>query len=100
MNQNQAWKEKVQGLFHTCSEELKKTTEIGMKMLTATKTNSQLHECYEELGRLVYKAMTKEELDWDHPRVRELVTLVQSCRQDLHNIEEQVVKIKGSEKED
>lgn len=97
MNQQHAWKERVQELFQTCSDEIKKTTEIGMKMLTATKTNSLLHESYEELGRLVYKAVTKDELDWENPRVKELVSTIQSCKKDLREIEQEVVRIKDNQ---
>jgi pyruvate formate-lyase activating enzyme-like uncharacterized protein len=94
MNQNHAWKERVQGIFQTCSDEIKKTTEIGMKMLSASKTNSQLHESYEELGHLVYKAMKNKEIDWDNARAKELMTLIMSCKKDLKDLEEEVVKIK------
>ena len=45
------WKNKVQDILHTCQEELKRTTEIGKKMLSASSTNSELHSAYEELGR-------------------------------------------------
>jgi uncharacterized protein YicC (UPF0701 family) len=96
MNQNQAWKEKVQEIFQTCSDEIKKTTEIGMKMLSASKTNSQLHESYEELGHLVYKAMKNNEVEWDNARAKELLALIMSCKKDLKDLEEEVVKIKES----
>ena len=92
--QQPPWRDKVQELFQTCSEELKRTTKIGKKMLTATKTNTQLHECYEELGQLIYKAVTKEGHEWENPKARELINLIKSCRHDLKAIEEDVIKIK------
>jgi hypothetical protein len=100
MSQQYIWKERVQELFHTCSEEIKKTTEIGMKMLTATKTNTQLHESYEELGQILYRALCNDELQWDNPRVKELVTLIQSCKNDLRDLEKEVVRIKENQTPD
>lgn len=91
------WKERVQELFQTCSEEIRRTTEIGKKMLSASKTNSHLHESYEELGRLVAQALENKSLQWEEPRAHELLNLVKNCQKDLENLEDEVNKIKFSE---
>lgn len=91
---NPPWKEKVSEIFQTCQDELKRTTDIGKKMLTASRTNSNLHEAYEELGVLVACAIKSGELKWDNPRVKELLNTVQNCEHDLDEIEDEVNKIK------
>ncbi len=98
MQNNQShWRVKVQELFQVCQDELKRTTEIGKKMLTASKTNTNLHDAYEELGVLVVKAIKSGSLEWDHPRVKELVHQIDNCEKDLEVIEEEVNKIRFSE---
>jgi hypothetical protein len=94
MQKNQQWKDKVQELFQVCQDELKKTTKIGKKMLSASKTNTNLHDAYEEIGRLAVKALEKDELEWKNPRVSELLAVVQTCEVELKSIETDVNKIK------
>lgn len=91
-----AWKQKVQDLVSVCQEELKRTTEIGKKMLSASRTNTNLHESYEQLGVLVYKAMREGSLKWDNTQVKELINNIENCEQDLQDIEEEVNKIRFS----
>lgn len=93
------WREKVQELFQTCSDEIKRTTEIGKKMLTASKANSSLHESYEELGRLAATAVETEKVKWDDPKVHELIQTIRKCQQDLETLEEEVNNIKFDENE-
>lgn len=88
------WKEKMQEFLSSCQGELLKTTEIGKKMFNASKTNSCLRECYEELGRLAIKDIKAGRLEWPHPRVRELVDKVQFCEESLQEIEEEMNSIK------
>jgi hypothetical protein len=92
------WTEKVQELFQTCSEEIKRTTEIGKKMLTASKTNTSLHEAYEELGRLAADALESKQIDWEDPKVHDLIHTIKSCQEDLETLEEEVNTIKSNEK--
>jgi len=96
MEKNQQWKSKVQEIFHTCQEEIKRTTEIGKKMLSASKTNGDLHEAYEELGQLVARALDYNEIKWDNPRVGELMQTIERCQRNLEAIEGEVHKIKFS----
>ena|SRR5690606_17228649 len=94
MQRQPHWRSKFSEIVQVCTDELKKTTEIGKKMLNASKTNSCLHEAYEELGVLVAKAMEKKQLDWDHPRAKELLATIKSCKSNLSEIENEVNKIK------
>ncbi|MCP4912416.1 MAG: hypothetical protein GY909_04800 [Oligoflexia bacterium] len=94
MQKTPQWKNRVQEIFQTCQEELKRTTEIGKKMLSATKTNTNLHEAYEEVGTIVVKAIRNGELDWNNPRVKELINIIENCEQDLEEIEDEVNKIR------
>ena len=93
MQKNQEWKSKVQEFFQSAQDEFKRTTEIGRKMLTASKTNSNLHEAYEELGMLVAKEIKKGKLKWDNARVKELLCQINDCEKDLETIESEVKKI-------
>jgi hypothetical protein len=97
MDRNNEWKIKFQEMFQVCSEELKKTTEIGKKMLSASKTNSTLHETYEELGVLTAEAIKNNELDWDNEKVKKLLKTIEGCESDLKDIENEVNDIRFSE---
>jgi polyhydroxyalkanoate synthesis regulator phasin len=94
MEKQPQWKDRFNEIVQTCQEELKKTTEIGKKMLSASKTNTQLNESYEELGHLAFKAIEKGELTWDHMRVQELIKTIKTCEKDLEEIEKDVSNIK------
>lgn len=94
MEKQPQWKERFNDIVQVCQEEIKKTTEIGKKMLSASKTNTQLNESYEELGHLAFKAIEKGDLKWDHMRVEELMNSIKTCEKDLENIEDDVSKIK------
>jgi len=98
MPQNQPWKNKVQELYHACQEELKRTTEIGKKMLSASKTNTSLHENYEELGRLAVKQMASGQLIWVDPRVLELIDAIELSEKELEGFEGEVSNIKAAAK--
>ena len=90
------WKNRFQEILKLCQHEFRRTTEIGRKMLTASKTNTTLHESYEELGQLVARELEKGQLDWDHPRAKELLANIKACEKDLETIESEVRKIKIS----
>lgn len=100
-NDTTDWKSKVQGVFKTCQSEIKKTTDIGKKMLAASKTNSQLHEAYEELGQLLAEEMDKKKIEFKDEKVEgrasELVAQIKACHNDLEVIESEVQEIKKSE---
>lgn len=90
------WKNKVQDILHTCQEELKRTTEIGKKMLSASSTNSELHSAYEELGQLMKNKIEKGELKINDIRVHEIISSIKLKEETLEEIEKEVRKIKIS----
>lgn len=94
MRGSNQWKDRFQEVIRVCQTELKKTTNIGKKMLSASKTNSSLHEAYLELGQLAFKEVENQNLKWDDHRVSELIALIKTCEEDLKNIEEDVQEIK------
>jgi hypothetical protein len=75
-------------------KEVMKTTAIGKKMLTASRTNAHLKDTYEELGRLLEKGIENGELDWDSPKMRALLHTIKACRKDLEEIERKMNKLK------
>ncbi len=91
------FKDRMHKMLQTCQGELKRTTEIGKRMLSASKTNTKLHENYEELGLLVAKALCSGELKWENSRVHELLGEIKVCEKDLENIEDEVNNIRFSE---
>lgn len=94
MEKSPDWQKKVQDMFQVCSEELKKTTAIGKKMLTASKTNANLHEAYEELGVLTVEALKSGELVWENEKVQKILKTIEGCESDLNSIEEEVNDIR------
>lgn len=93
-NSNNQWSHKFQELVQACQTELKKTTQIGMKMLSASQSNTLLKECYEELGQLVVNAMGSKELTWQNEKVEALITKIHGLQEDLKNFETDVQNIK------
>lgn len=96
MEDQSSWQKRIQSIFQTCQDEVKKTTEIGKKMLSASKTNSSLHDAYKELGQLAAKAIERGEIKWDAPKVAEILETIKTCEKDLEHIESDVNKIKFS----
>lgn len=96
MQKQHGWQSKFQDILQTCQDEVKRTTEIGKKMLTASRTNTSLHEAYEELGHLAAESMANGSLEWEDPKVKELLETIKGCEKNLESIEEEVNKIKFS----
>jgi len=88
------WKNKVQDLFQACQSELKRTTQIGMKMLSASQSNSDLHESYEKLGHMLKDAIKDGDLKWENEEVMACITQIDTLEEELKNIEDDVHKIK------
>jgi hypothetical protein len=91
------WKKKVMNVLSQCSDELRRTTEIGKKMLNASKTNSSLHEAYEEIGRRAVWAMRKGELQWEDSGVEEILQHIEDFETELAKMEGDVNRIRFSE---
>lgn len=94
MSKNGDWKHRFNEIVKSCQDELKKTTDIGRKMLMASKTNTELHESYEELGQLVKLALNTGELQWDNPKAKDLIDRINENEKNLEFIEKEVNKIK------
>lgn len=75
-------------------KEIMKTGAIGKKMLTASRTNSDMKESYENLGRLLERAVENGEVDWDSPKMRALIHNIKACKKDLKEIEQKINVIK------
>ena len=88
------WKNRVQEMLHLCQEELKKTTEIGKKMINASKSNSELHEAYELLGQEIRKDLESGKVEWDNPEAIKLIGLIEKKESELEEMEGQVREIK------
>lgn len=95
---DQKWKSKFNDFLNVCSGELKKTTEIGKKMLNASKANSDLHEAYEGLGRYICEQIRLEKMKIDDEEVANLVKKISTCEEALENLEKEVKIIKEKEK--
>ena len=79
--------------FH---KEFKKTTEMGKKMLTASRINTHMKDTYEELGKLLEKGVDNGDVDWDSPKLRTLMSDIKACKRDLEEIERAMNNIKFS----
>jgi len=91
---SQQWREKMNDMLKVCQDEIVKTTEIGKKMLNASKANSELHETYEKIGEFLVASLRNNEHTWDHPQVERYLKKIEECEENLENIEEAVNKIK------
>jgi hypothetical protein len=96
MENNSNWKAKLNRFFFSFHQEVIKTSVIGKKLLTASRTNAHLKDTYEELGRLLEKGIDSGEVEWDTSKVRALLHTVRACKKDLEEIENQVHRIKFS----
>lgn len=94
LNNNSNWKHKLNHWLFNFHQEVIKTSVIGKKMLTASRTNAHLKETYEELGKLLEKAIENGEVQWDSAKMRALLHTIKACKKDLEEIEKQVHRIK------
>jgi len=92
--ESESFKNRFQELIQACQVELKKTTQIGMKMLSASQSNSLLNEYYENLGRMAAKAVKNNEIDWKNEKVQDLVAQIEALKSELSNLENDVQTIK------
>ena len=90
------WKAVLQEMMSNVQGEIKKTTDIGIKMFSASKTNSCLKDSYEELGRLVAKELNEDRLDWKHTKLEVLLKTITDCEESLVEIEKNMNKVRFS----
>ena len=95
MNQ-QHWKGKVHKFVNNCQNELKRTTEIGKKMLSASKTSTTLRDAYEELGQILEKEIENGNHSIQNPKVMDLLAVVKACKNDLNHLEGEMNRIRFS----
>ena len=92
---NEKWKEKFNDFITTCQGELKKTTAIGKKMLSASRINTELHGAFEALGKYAREQICQEKLHWKDERVEQLLEKIESCERSLEECEGHVQDIKS-----
>ncbi len=88
------WKNRMQEMLSLCQEELKKTTEIGKKMINASKTSSELHETYEQLGHLILQDIKQKNIEWNNPEASKLISIIETKEEELEKMEGEVRNIK------
>lgn len=96
MSKRSNWKGRFHHWIFSFHQEVIKTSAIGKKMVTASRTNAHLKDTYEELGRLLERAVENEEVHWDSAKMRSLLHTIKACKQDLEDIEKQVNKLRFS----
>ena len=93
------WKARMQDLLYVCRDEMKRTTVIGKKMISASRISTTLNRAYEELGELVVKELKSGKLEWDHPQAKRIFKTVLECESQLEAVESEVNNIRFSEEE-
>ncbi len=94
MNEKKSLRVKINFWLNHMHSEIRKTSAIGKKMLTASRTNAHLKDTYEELGKLLEKGVDSGEVDWDSAKLRALLHTVKACKKDLEEIERKMNTIK------
>ena len=94
MKDSNQWKNKFQDLMQVCQGELKKTAEIGKKMITAGQSNAELEESYVELGKLAFSSMSNGDLKWENMKAQAHLEKINKLKAQLEDIEQEVQDIK------
>jgi hypothetical protein len=82
--------------WRDCREGVFKTTQIGRKMISASKTSSSLQESYEKLGKMALKATAESKVEWNDPRAQDLMNYIKQCEIDLELLEQEMNRIRFS----
>lgn len=88
------WKSKFNELMNTCQTELKKTTQIGKKMLSASQSNAELHDTYEALGIILKKYIEEDKIKIEDEEVDVLIKKAKKLETDLDGFETDVRTLK------
>jgi len=88
------WKDRFNDLVQSAQSELKKTTKIGMKMISASHSNVQLHEAYEALGKWVLEEIEAKRVLVTKPKIQDLVDKIKTLENELESYEKDVQEIK------
>jgi len=89
------WKIRAQELIHLAQDELKKTAEIGKKMLFASQKTTELRDYYEMLGHKAVTDLRNKKLTWSDPEVLEIMEQIEAMENSLQEIENDVREIKA-----
>lgn len=92
--ENTDWKIKINDMLQTCQNELRKTTRIGKKMLSASQTNAQLHETYEAIGVLIKKEWDAGNLHYENDELKKMIEKINRLELELETFESEVQDIK------
>lgn len=95
MSESNQWKNKFQDLMQVCQSELKKTAEIGKKMISASQSSAAIEKSYIELGKLVFNSHKDGDLNWDNELSKKLIEKITSLKLELEEIEKEVQDIKN-----
>ena len=90
-DQNNDVKQKVQDLALKFQAEVKKAAQIGVKMISASKTNSALNDLYQDVGRLVYEGKER-----NSEEVQKIFAQIKEKIDELSAIDSEVEEIKKS----
>lgn len=93
--QDSSWKKRAFGVLQACEYEFRRTTAIGVKMVQASRASTELHQTYEELGKLAIRAIREGALEWRDPQVRVLMTQAEELELLLNEMEGDVQDLKG-----
>jgi hypothetical protein len=85
---------RVNGFINLCQSEIKKTTAIGMKMISASKVATDLNESYRLLGKHTLDAVKNGELEWRDPKLKILMTQIMELEHALETHEDDVSDLK------
>lgn len=96
MRNKSKWKKNFKNWISNAQREIIRTSVIGKKLITASRTNAHLKETYEEMGRLLEEAMDSGEVKWDSAKIRALLHSAKACKKDLKELNDQVYKIRFS----
>ena len=88
------WKSKFNELLDVCGSEIKKTTEIGKKMLNASQSNAELRETYEELGQILKQYIEAGKLEIEDSDINRLIAKAAKLEGDMEGFESDVQNIK------
>lgn len=88
------WKNKFNDLVNTCQSELKKTTKIGMKMISASQSNSFLQNRYEKIGRWLVEQYDAGKIQVEDKEVLEWIAKAKELTSQLDDFEQEVRDIK------
>lgn len=95
-NEQTDWKSKFNELLDTCQNELKKTTQIGKKMLSASQSNAELQDTYRALGVIFKQCLVDGTVKVDNPEIEELLATAAKLEADMEGFESDVQTLKKS----